>query len=811
MRPILLLFSFLLWVTQTFSQSPLRADVGKDYVLFIYADSFSHPDWVPLPTVKKEVSDLKAELQSNYGFTLLPDLKNPTKAAIIQRLDEYAKPGRFNRGDQLLIFASSHGYANHDNSAGGLVLTDSKSYENDPSESTLLAYNKLRELVEKIPTSHTLLALDACFSGLFDQEFKGNPGGGKPWEKEPTCEERVREALRGTTRFYLTSVGQNDRSPSQSTFAIRFLDRLREQDNDGIISSYELYAKLVSSVKPTPHQGEFKSHEKGNDFVFIRNKVCDKDSAALKGSLPCLERPIFKPAKLGAPATSLHAISEAKSAELFAVVPRLEGGYAAFGYSKSVSGRHAPEPELSGGGGEDMVLLLADRKNATERLLTLGRKGDERALAGLQTFDGGYVLAGYSNSPGEDAMGQKDAYVVKLDAQGGYLWHCRNVCSSKKDDQFNKIIQLDDGTLVVAGVKDGQPLVATISSQGLMEVLPSPLTQSSSVTTLAEITALSHTPYNDVLLAGHTKGSRGTSPFLMRFSIEGRARVGDIYYFEGKYKEAKVIGLDWSSMGNIQVLCTVITRAKQEDGLLFRGKDIDGEISINPNPIQFGGNASDLAKGFCLDAFGNAYLSGGSKSYKSTGGLFDKMFLMEINAQGNATMMTEDPKIKEGSEFLGWQGGPNSWGNAVAMLPNHRLIVVGKDDEQASVLHFDLKVPPNEDPQLYFDEQALRFYDGQTPNNRLDVGETAWQMIRVESNCRYVTGAYIQVEVEDASKISCPRNLYLNDLPALAGQSVALPLTGLKNIRPGASTGIVLTLFVGTKRIGKPLHVKVRH
>jgi len=787
---IILASVFAILVCSLTAQSVLRVRDGKDYALFISADDFRR-GWSSLPTVGKEAGALQAELQHNYGFTLLPALHNPTTAEVVHTLETYARLDFFKPGDQLLIYISTHGYINEAKTAGGLAFTDSKLYSQDLAEQTLLPYAKLKSLLDNIHCGHQLLVLDACYSGVFDKEFRQEPGDER-WKKEPTCPEKVRESLRGNTRFYFTSTGEGDRSASESIFALRFLNRLQERDDDGIVSYYELYAKLLGSVRPKPHQGEFNDHEQGSDFVFIRNAVCTPKGG--DGTTPCEERPAIDPANLNSDPTLKQTWQEAKHSELLAVVPRVEGGYAAFGYAEAIAGKHAVSPEeIAGGGGEDMFLLLMDRFNKTERLLTLGRRGDERALAGIQTYDGGYALAGYTDSPGAGASGKKDAYVVKLDAEGQYQWHCRS--GSRGDDQFNKIVQLDNGTLVVAGSRDGFPYLAKITPEGQLEPFAGLSLRNGAK---GQITGLVHTPYDDVALAGNVENGRNpNTPFLLRFDAERGERVGQVLYFSKAQEGMSVMGLAWNAQNKILLLCTEETDRQLENATLLVCEERDNQFILISSPT-FGGTAPDVPSGLCNDVFGYTYLSGGGKSYRAQGGLFDRGFLVEVNPQASNT----------GAQ-LGWQGSPKSNFNALVMLPNRRLVVVGKDaPDIAAALHFDLRVRGNEAPDLSFERQNFRFRDGKNDNQHLEAGENGWYMLRVENKCHYVTGAIIQVDVATPNTVKCPRNLYLNDFAAMSGQWVALPLTGLAAIRPGASTSIRLTLLAGGQKVEETIQIR---
>ncbi|MFX1251698.1 MAG: hypothetical protein ACFFCZ_08810 [Promethearchaeota archaeon] len=67
----------------------------------------------------------------------------------------------------------------------------------------------------------------------------------------------------------------------------------------------------------------------------------------------------------------------------------------------------------------------------------------------IQTNDGGFVLAGYTYSYGE---GRGDAWVVKTDATGEIEWH--QAYGGREFDIANSIIQTSDGGFLLAGSTD---------------------------------------------------------------------------------------------------------------------------------------------------------------------------------------------------------------------------------------------------------------------------------------------------------------------------------------------------------------------
>ncbi|MBP6825726.1 MAG: T9SS type A sorting domain-containing protein [Saprospiraceae bacterium] len=124
-----------------------------------------------------------------------------------------------------------------------------------------------------------------------------------------------------------------------------------------------------------------------------------------------------------------------------------DGGFVAAGYSKSgdgdVSGNH---------GGEDYWVVKTDAEGNLQWEHNFGGSDNERAEDVRQTPDGGYIVAGYSRSADGDAGGNKgawDCWVLKLDAAGNLQWE-QNYGGSGTDAAY--AVQLTaDGGYIVAG------------------------------------------------------------------------------------------------------------------------------------------------------------------------------------------------------------------------------------------------------------------------------------------------------------------------------------------------------------------------
>jgi hypothetical protein len=86
-----------------------------------------------------------------------------------------------------------------------------------------------------------------------------------------------------------------------------------------------------------------------------------------------------------------------------------DGGYIIAGYTNS-----------SGSGSYDVLLAKTDSGGTVDWAYTYGGEADDRGFCVRQTVpDSGYIIAGYSETVG---AGGGDAFVVKTDASGNLLW-----------------------------------------------------------------------------------------------------------------------------------------------------------------------------------------------------------------------------------------------------------------------------------------------------------------------------------------------------------------------------------------------------
>ena len=281
-KPLLSLFFILLVSTiskvQDLTDSPIKtsenqsnlsdARPNKDHALFFAIQDYDH--WNDLRNPIKDATAIKAELQSEYGFDAknIEIVRNPTKRQIYSKLASYSKKN-YPQDGQLLIFFSGHGEF-RDASKEGFFIPKDGLY-NDPFQESYIPHTRLARILDNIPCNHVLLALDACYSGTFDERIAYKGYGKRPGAA--TMDENaeiVRRQLKNRSRLFITSGGK-ERTPDgqdHSPFTQRFLEGLRSYGIQDKVLTFNELIGYVELARPTPRYGKFGSHD-GGGFVFV--------------------------------------------------------------------------------------------------------------------------------------------------------------------------------------------------------------------------------------------------------------------------------------------------------------------------------------------------------------------------------------------------------------------------------------------------------------------------------------------------------------------------------------------------------------
>ena len=119
----------------------------------------------------------------------------------------------------------------------------------------------------------------------------------------------------------------------------------------------------------------------------------------------------------------------------YSVIETRDGGYAMAGYTNSM-----------GAGVFDYYIVKLDKNGLMQWSKAIGGLYDDEAYSIIQTRDNNYVITGATYSFG---AGNYDFYVVKLDSNGNLIWN-RTYGSTASDYSYS-IIETSDGGYAIAG------------------------------------------------------------------------------------------------------------------------------------------------------------------------------------------------------------------------------------------------------------------------------------------------------------------------------------------------------------------------
>ena len=111
-----------------------------------------------------------------------------------------------------------------------------------------------------------------------------------------------------------------------------------------------------------------------------------------------------------------------------------DGGYIIAGYTQSF-----------GAGGTDVYIIKTNNSGNLEWTKTYGGSSDDYGYSIRQTTDGGYIMAGYTTSFGEAG----DVYLIRIDANGELIWS--KAFGGSQTDYGWSVRQTVDGGLIIAG------------------------------------------------------------------------------------------------------------------------------------------------------------------------------------------------------------------------------------------------------------------------------------------------------------------------------------------------------------------------
>ncbi|NEU09671.1 hypothetical protein GZH53_15190 [Flavihumibacter sp. R14] len=233
---------------------------GRNYCLLIAAQNYNDSQ---IPSLENPIGDaikLKLILKEKYNFeeSKIISLFNPSSNDIKRQLLELTNT--IQPEDNLLIFYAGHGIWVEKEKKGYWLMTDAK--RNDVN--TWLPNKDVLDLIAKLPSRHTLLITDACFSGSVFKT-RGLKAGA------PIA---LQEMDAKISRVAITS-GNDTEVPDKSVF-MKYLVKALSENKDQYLTAQKMFITqiieaVMTETKTEPRYGtlELAGHV-GGDFIFSR-------------------------------------------------------------------------------------------------------------------------------------------------------------------------------------------------------------------------------------------------------------------------------------------------------------------------------------------------------------------------------------------------------------------------------------------------------------------------------------------------------------------------------------------------------------
>ncbi len=238
---------------------PVTDIESRNFAFLIASQQYDDP---AIPQLENPITDavkLKLLLKNSYGFkeeniftSYNPEVPDTRKQ--FQALTEQLKPQ-----DNLVIFYAGHGIWDKQEKKGYWLLTDARRFD----KSTWLTNKEVLEMIAKVPSRHTLLITDACFSGgVFRTRGLGDA---------PPAISKLNEKI---SRVAITS-GNDTEVPDESVF-MKYLVKALAENKEKYITAQKMFINqileaVMTETKTEPRYGtlELAGHV-GGDFIFIK-------------------------------------------------------------------------------------------------------------------------------------------------------------------------------------------------------------------------------------------------------------------------------------------------------------------------------------------------------------------------------------------------------------------------------------------------------------------------------------------------------------------------------------------------------------
>jgi len=323
-----------------------------------------------------------------------------------------------------------------------------------------------------------------------------------------------------------------------------------------------------------------------------------------------------------------------------------DGGYILAGYTESFGEGHS-----------DIWVVKLSFAGDIEWQRTYGGIQNEEAYSIQETSDGGYIVAGYTDSFG---LGNTDIWVLKLNSEGVIEW--QRTFGRSGDDWANSVLQTSDGGYIIGGSSDSFGIgsadiwLIKLSSEGDVEWQNINL-----LGVNIYLRAIQETSDGGYIAAGHIHPSVNNSIDLLILKLDSIGRIDWERYYGGSQDDWANSIQETDDGGYFVAGYTESFGAGNLDFWVLKltsAGNIDWERA-------YGGSGDDWANSAQQTSDGGFIVAGASDSF---GAGFSDFWLLKLSSSGNI----------EWQKTYGDTGGEGAF--SIQQTDDYGFIVSGNTD-----------------------------------------------------------------------------------------------------------------------------------
>ena len=257
------------------TKQKLARENSKRYALVVGTSTYvAIKKWKYLPNPILDAKAVADELENNYDYTVMRLIDKPLDS-IYNKILELSKI--LKESDQLVIFVAGHGdFDSNLLDDGMIVVSDSKTPEEDPFRNSYIQYSKLSRMINKLPPNQILMLMDVCFGGTFDERVAKNvTRSAETIYDDMNAAAYIDGKLGKKTRIYITSGGKKEvpdgYAGKHSPFAQRLIMALQGKGGASNLLTAKNLHQFVEKLPSGPLLGSFGDDEPGSEFLLIPN------------------------------------------------------------------------------------------------------------------------------------------------------------------------------------------------------------------------------------------------------------------------------------------------------------------------------------------------------------------------------------------------------------------------------------------------------------------------------------------------------------------------------------------------------------